>query len=287
MTWASILALLDGDEGDRGAMAAALALAKTFEAGVDGLIVRPDPRDAVRLAVDGMSPAMIESVIDAARSETQRRVARARETFDAACKEAGVAPSDDDAAKGLAARWHEEVAIAADRIAYHGRLSDVVVVGRSTDKASDESDIAIETVLFETGCPLLIAPGESGGLIGGVAMVAWNGRREAARAVSAALPLLARASSVIVIAANAMPATLPGPEALCGYLARHDIKAEARTVEAGAAPVPKFLLERAAEAGAGLMVMGAYGHSRLRELVLGGVTRQVLIDAALPVFMTH
>lgn len=287
MTWASILALLDGDEGDRGAMAAALALAKAFDAGVDGLIVRPDPRDAVRLAVDGMSPAMIESVIDAARSESQRRVERARATFDAACKEAGVAPTDAPPAKGLAARWNEEVAIAADRIAYHGRLSDVVVVGRSTDRASDESDIAIETVLFETGCPLLIAPAESGGLIGGTAMVAWNGRRESARAVTAALPLLARAKGVIVFAANAVPAALPGPEALCGYFARHGIAAEARTVEAGTAPVPKFLLERAAEAGAGLLVMGAYGHSRLRELVLGGVTRQVLIDAALPVFMVH
>ena len=286
MTWASILALLHGDDGDRGAVAAALAIAKAFDAGVDGLIVRPDPRDAVRLAVDGMSPAMIESVIDAARSESQRRVERARATFEAACGEAGVALTDAGP-RGLAARWHEEVAIAADRVAYHGRLSDLVVVGRSGDRASDESDIAIETVLFETGSPLLIAAGEGEGLVGGGAMVAWNGRREAARAVTAALPLLARAGSVVVVAANALDAALPGPEALCGYLARHGIQAEARTVDAGAGPVPKFLLEHAAESGAGLLVMGAYGHSRLRELVLGGVTRQVLVDAALPVFMVH
>ena len=89
MAWARILALLDGAESDASVTATSLAIGKAFTATVDGLIVRPDPREAVRLAIDGMSPAMIEGVIDAARDESQRRIARARECFETACAEAG------------------------------------------------------------------------------------------------------------------------------------------------------------------------------------------------------
>jgi nucleotide-binding universal stress UspA family protein len=288
MMWASILALLDGDDADRVVADAALVLGKAFEACVDGLIVRPDPRDAVRLAVDGMSPAMIESVIDAARGESERRIGRARATFNARCAEHGLEPDAEAEGPGPCARWHEEVAIAADRIAFHGRLADLVVVAPPAGKGDEDSDIAVETVLFETARPLLLAGTGAFRAVGGTALVAWNGSRESVHAVTAALPLLGRAARVVALGVDEEEeSSRPRCEALCVYLARHGIAAEHAALSARGRPVARLLLEEAVERGADLLVMGAYGHSRLRELVLGGVTRQVLIEAVMPVLMAH
>jgi nucleotide-binding universal stress UspA family protein len=288
MMWASILALLDGDDADRVVADAALVLGKAFEACVDGLIVRPDPRDAVRLAVDGMSPAMIESVIDAARGESERRIARARATFNARCAEHGLEPDAAAEGPGPCARWHEEVAIAADRIAFHGRLADLVVVAPPAGKGDEDSDIAVETVLFETARPLLLAGTGAFRAVGGTALVAWNGSRESVHAVTASLPLLGRAARVVALGVDEEEeSSRPRCEALCVYLARHGIAAEHAALSARGRPVARLLLEEAVERGADLLVMGAYGHSRLRELVLGGVTRQVLIEAVMPVLMAH
>ena len=287
MTWASILALLHGDDNDAVVADAALALGKAFEACVDGLIVRPDPRDAVRLAVDGMSPAMIESVIDAARGESERRIARARQTFEARCRAGGIEPGATEPAPGSCARWHEEVALAADRIALHGRLADLVVIAPPAAGGGDEPDIAIEAVLFETARPLLLAGTGPFKALGGTALVAWNGTRESVRAVSDALPLLGRAGKVMAIGVDEGGARRPPADALCAYLARHGITAEPVALAGGGEPVARLLLAKADEIDADLLVMGAYGHSRLRELVLGGVTRQVLAEARLPVLMAH
>ena len=289
MTWASILALLDGDAADAVVADASLALGKAFGACVDGLIVRPDPRDAVRLAVDGMSPAMIESVIDAARGESERRIARARDTFNGRCAEHGLEPDAAAEGPGPCARWHEEVAIAADRIAFHGRLADLVVVAPPAGKGDEDSDIAVETVLFDTARPLLLAGTGAFRAVGGTALVAWNGSRESVRAVSDALPLLGRAARVVALGVDEeeVGSSRPRCEALCVYLARHGIAAEHAARSARGRSVARLLLEEAGERGADLLVMGAYGHSRLRELVLGGVTRQVLGEAVMPVLMAH
>jgi len=287
MGWASILALLDGNETDRAVAMTGLAIGKAFDATVEGLIVRPDPREAVRLAIDGMSPAMIEGVIDAARDEAERRIIKARDSFKTACGDAGV-PLDDAAKSGsVCAAWHEKVGPTADAIANHGRLSDLVVVGHPVRRGSDDADIAVETVLFETSCPLLLAGPEPLDPEKLKAMVAWNGGRESALAVHAAIPLLQRAQQVSVVEVNGEGIRGPTGKELCGYLARHGIDATPELLTGNEKPVPDMVLDHAGKTGTGLLVMGAYGHSRLRELVLGGVTRSMLIDAELPVLMAH
>ena len=286
MTWASILALLHGNEADDIVTDAALTLGRTFGACVDGLIVRPDPRDAVRLAVDGMSPPMIESVIDAARGESERRTAHARHSFEARSRAQGIDADVDKTVPGACARWHEEVALAADRIAYHGRFADVVVIA-SPAGGGGETDSAIEAVLFETARPLLLAGTGDFNAIGGTALVAWNGSRESVRAVTDALPLLSRAGRVLAIGVDETGKRRPPMDALCDYLARHSVASEHLILPGGKGAVAPLLLEKISELGADFLVMGAYGHSRLRELVLGGVTRQVLAEATIPVVMAH
>jgi len=121
--------------------------------------------------------------------------------------------------------------------------------------------------------------------VGSRIVLAWDGSVQAARAVGAALPFLRLAQQVTVTTAGEADRRVPA-EALLAYLARHEVRAQSESF-ASAAGVGKGLVEQAARLRADLLVMGAYGHSRLRELVLGGVTRQVLVDAALPVFMVH
>ncbi len=286
MGWARILTLLEGHETDRSVALTGLAIGKAFDAAVEGLIVCSDPREAVRLAIDGMSPAMIESVIDAARDDSDRRTVQARDSFKAACDEAGLSVSDASG-KGACAIWHENVGPIADAIAHHGRLSDLVIVSHPVRRGSDDADIAVETVLFETPRPLLLAGADPLSLKDLRVLIAWNGGRESALAVSAALPLLQQASHVTVLEVNGEGLQGPDGKAACAYLARHGVNAAPKVVTDAERPVPELVLEHAHQNDAGLLVMGAYGHSRLRELVLGGVTRRMLIDAELPVLMAH
>jgi nucleotide-binding universal stress UspA family protein len=122
-------------------------------------------------------------------------------------------------------------------------------------------------------------------------IVAWNVSREAARAANDALPFLVAADRVDVMCVNASSAKegdadLPGAD-LCLHLARHGVKAEAHSLAASDVDTGNLLLSRAADRGADLIVMGAYGHARWREVVLGGVTRELLGQMTVPVFMSH
>jgi nucleotide-binding universal stress UspA family protein len=140
--------------------------------------------------------------------------------------------------------------------------------------------------LFDSGRPLLI-PG-SAPVAPDTVAIAWKSTREAARAVAAAMPFLATAKRVVILAVAEDSKAGRGDVArLVVALQRHDIAAEARHMEAGSRSAADTLLGAAREFGAGLLVMGGYGHGRLRELVFGGVTERVIGGAAIPVLMAH
>lgn len=146
-----------------------------------------------------------------------------------------------------------------------------------------------EAVLFESGRPCLFLPPQA--VLDArmsTVLVAWKNTREAARAVAEAMPILERATTVVVVMVSDGDGTLGGePGAEIGrYLSRHGIKAEIRTAS-GVPDIATALLREAHAQAADLIVMGGYGHSRLRELVLGGATRDVLANAPIPVLMAH
>jgi len=169
------------------------------------------------------------------------------------------------------------------------RHFDIAVIGQDSGGGADDDAGFISAVLFGSGRPVFIVPYiHKGPARLDHAMVAWDGGLAAARALAAAMPLLERCKriDVVTIAASGAPAEeLPGFN-ITRHLARHGLQAQLRqlppTSEVGAA-----LLSHAAEAAPDFLVMGGYGHSRLRELVLGGATRQVLSSMTLPVLMTH
>ena len=178
---------------------------------------------------------------------------------------------------------------APDAIARIARNFDMTVAVQPEGPDQGASNLLLEGVLFHSGRPLLILPYiHRGPARLGHVIVAWDGGAAAARALSSAMPILKRAGRVeVVTMVNGQRATadLPGFD-VTRNLARHGVKAELKTLPRGE-DVGALILSYAADANADMLVMGGYGHSRLREFVLGGATRTILSSMTLPVMMAH
>jgi len=187
------------------------------------------------------------------------------------------------------AEWRLSMDSALGAVRLNALYADLVVAGQPEPDDPYAADFAAELVL-SVGRPVLFVPYAGHyAACGKRVLVAWNASREAARAVSDALPLLARAESVEVVAFDpdrGDHGETPGAD-FSLYLARHGVKATAARQRAPSLDIGAQILSRAADTGADLIVMGGYGHSRLREVVLGGATRSLLEAMTVPVLMSH
>lgn len=278
-----VLGLIDGGPAAEAAARAALSAADSFGAHLQLLHVRPDPESLVPMIGEGMSGVMLDQMVDGFRVESQQRAAVARRLYETLTAERSGAPA---AGKATIA-FREEEGREDDVAARIGRLHDLIVLARSERQAGTPATVTLESVLLHSGRPVLAAPAEPVRSIGRNIVVAWNGKAQAAHALGAAIPFLAKADTVTVL--TAVESHTPGrPAEVVRYLAWHGIRADGVEVPAASpGKVGQLLLERVGQAGADLLVMGAYGHSRLKEMILGGVTREVLGHAALPVLMAH
>jgi len=172
-----------------------------------------------------------------------------------------------------------------DLVAQLARLADLTVVPHPESGDDVSSSDALHAVLFDSGRPVLIAPQVALPTIGTRICVAWNGTAESAAAVHAALPWMQRAQAVRVLAADEYQRRGPDAQALSAYLDLHGVHVETAQFRPLDREVGRGLLAAAREFGADMLATGAYSHSRLRQLILGGVTRHVLEHAKLPVLM--
>lgn len=282
-----VLAPLFGVPADEAALATALAVARKFSAHIDIMHIRADPRTMIPYIGEGMSGALIEEMIASAEQQADERAKRVRQTFDDWRAKSGLAMGDS-AADGPNCAWMEDTGRPDACVARRGRVADLVVVARAEgENATTTITETLEAALMDSGAPLLVAPAGAPETVGGHVAVAWNGGLEAARAVTAAMPFLKGAEDVTVLTVGDTCPPEATSEALAGYLASHGVKAQVRNMEAGGESMSATLLAAAGEAGADLMVMGAYTHSRLRELVFGGVTYEILAAANMPILMAH
>lgn len=275
MTYRVVLTCLTDTETATPTLELALMVARDFEAGLEALHVRADPASAVPLVGEGMSGAMVEEMLAAAEKHGLELAQALRVKFDEACQR-----------HKARAGWREEVGREDDIVASAGRLSDLVILARPLPNRDVPSPVTVNAAILDTGRPLLLAPPTPPSHIGRTIAVFWNGSPQAARAVYFALPFLKRAGQVSVLAAREEETATPA-QGLVEYLAKHEIEAGARVFSAGGpgTDVGRGLLAEAATEGADLVVMGAFTHSRLRQLILGGVTRHVLNSASLPVLL--
>ncbi len=292
----TILVLLDGADGSRSAMETAFAVGRELGAHVDALHVRADPKDVVPLLGEGMSGAMIEEMFDLAEKEAADRSAKARAAFDEYCAKNSIAleskPGESERGQGgtsrLTAAWVEKTGREDEIAARNGRLADLIVIAQSASDADVSSVLTMNAVLFESGRPVLMVPAGTTSPVGRKAAIAWNGSAQASRAIGASVTLLARAGEVAILSAEGDTTSAATAPELVTYLAWHGIGArvQAFTPTSGR-QVGEAVLRECADSGAGLLVMGAYTHSRMRQLILGGVTRNVLAEAKIPVLLAH
>lgn len=288
MTIRRILVPVDGTEGAKPLMEAGLGLGKELGAHVDVLHVRSDPKDTIPLLGEGMSVSMIEDMIAVAEKEGHERATRGRGLFDELVAQLSLTAGNDPKTKGPTAAWSEEVGRDDEITARHGRLADLIVVARPTADSDVSSTLTLNAALFDTGRPALVVPPGGVGKFDGHVGVSWNGSAQSARAVSSARPLIDRADKVTVLTvASDRTSAARAPE-LAAYLQWHGVTPDTKTFTAeGRSSIGAALLAECAEAGVELLVMGAYTHSRMRQLILGGVTRVVLEQAEIPLFMAH
>ncbi len=193
---------------------------------------------------------------------------------------------------GISGEWRLVEGKPLDLLVEHGRYTDLLVIGQGNPyDPEDKGKNLADKLVLESGRPQLVIPyvGVYQPLIDHI-LLAWNGRREAVRAVHDALPLLKKAKKVTVIAVNPVPGKVHGPVPgadISLHLSRHGVNAEAGHMVRTELSFADALLSRAADDGAGMIVMGAYGHSRLRETVLGGATREILQHMTVPIFLSH
>lgn len=248
---------------------------------------RPAPKDLIPFGVS--VPSILREQItksgdDLALAE-EKRVVELFEAYAKSRKLKVVAPGQPHPKNAMSATFRVERGKQANIVSLRGRLADVVAVAKpDRDRAIGRN--TLEAALVNTGslvmmCPEAAPPKELGKHVA----IAWNGSREAARALALAIPLLAAAKklSILTIAGEELELTAAH---LMSYLGDHDLNAEHLEVKAGH-NVGKALIDGAGTAGADCLLMGAYGSSRGRELVLGGATQYVVDHASIPILMAH
>lgn len=269
-----ILVHVDDGKPNRARVKAALELARRHEAHLTGLYVIPEY----------FIPAYAEihipvEVLETQQAEARRAAERAEADFRT------LADQTDCPVEWRCARGYADSELIAQ-----SRYTDLLVLGQAEETGIMSSAGEMEDhVLLGAARPVLLIPYIGvGNAIGKRVLVAWNDSREAVRAVHDALPLLQKADKVDVVAVNPPRSEGDIPTAeICRHLARHGVRAEAGQAVADDIDVGDVLLSRVSDQGHDLLVLGAYGHTRLRETVLGGVTRQILAHMTIPVLMSH
>ena len=279
MSYRNILLHLDTLAACRHRVAVALDLGERFGARITG--VAPTGMLAIPYAMDMAPPG---ELIAEWQETLQKRARKAAEAFEAAAGQAGFVRVETRVAEGSD----------IPAITQAARYADLVVIGQAdpAESEADPGELSAGEVVLGCARPVLVVPyiGSTAGF-GKRVLIAWNGSREASRAVTDALPLLKRAQQVTVMAINP-ESDLGGHDesagtALALFLAQHDIKVEMRADRGAQTDVGEELLSRIADLDIDLLVMGAYGHSRAREWAFGGATRTILQSMTVPVLMSH
>lgn len=277
MSYKTILLHVNDERRVRGLVNVAAPLARQNEAHVVGVYVLP-PVPTYGATSTGAS------MIKSAMAEFRKEADRVHAAFEEACK-----------GHPIVAEWRlvdPKSGGVAEAVMDHGRAADLIIASQRDPKFDFSALLDVpERLVIESGRPVLVVPHiGSKGDIGQRITIAWNGRRESARAAFDAMPLLKTAKNVRIVWVNpqregAGAGDLPTAE-IASTLARHGVKCEATTTVAPDLGVGDALLS-GFDDGTDLLVMGAYGHSRLREFVFGGATRHILQHMTIPVLLSH
>jgi nucleotide-binding universal stress UspA family protein len=255
----------------------AISIAETFSAHITGIAFAYEP--VVAPTVMGGVPG---DWVEAQRAESAKAATAAIAQFEAAAQRSALSADH----RMLPAA----VGGAADLFGHIARRFDLSVVGQTEPDRPTPEELIIESALFESGRPVVVVPYiQKQGLKLDRVLVCWDGSRTATRAIADSLPFLTRAKAIDVITVtdgHAKSDEIPGAD-IGHHLTRHGLNIEVKRIVAPDVDVPNTILSYAADCSADFLVMGGYGHSRLREFVLGGATRGILSSMTVPALMSH
>ncbi|WP_137702760.1 universal stress protein [Marimonas lutisalis] len=279
MAYKSLFSVLTDPKLAENVLAHGIAIADVIDAHLDVLCLGVD-RSQTGYYYAGANAMVLQETINRAQEESEEIEAKAIDVL----KSSGI-------------RWGTDTGVAqlADigrHVAAHARFSDLVILPQPYgENRGAELEPVVEAAMFEGQTPVLVVPDEGAPRPKPKrVMIGWNESSEALNAVRAALPVLtyAEAVHVVVIDPPAHGPNRSDPGGLLSqYLSRHGIRAEVDVLSKTLPRVSDVLMRHASDIEADLIVMGAYGHSRFREAILGGATRYMLEQAKLPVFMAH
>ncbi len=286
MTMKTILVPLEDNGAAPAMLRTAWLAAQRFGSTIEALHVRRSLPGVVVADIGGYAAATPD-LMESFEQEDRERARQAHAAFDAFLRENGVTPGEPAGADRPGAIWTEDNEPGDQAVGMYARVFDMTVVGRPVTGQSTPAMSTLETVLFESGRPILIAPPTPPAKLGETVVVHWNGSTETARAIAFALPFLGQAKRTVVVSVEGVTVPGPGAGAVARYLKRNGIAAQLRELPADSRGGGPAVLAEAEALGADLLIKGAYTHSRLRQMIFGGATSHILAEAQIPVFMAH
>jgi nucleotide-binding universal stress UspA family protein len=264
------------------ALDTALLLAQKFASCIEGFPLRPAVADLV--AMDPDSGLTMVAV----KENDAEMVRQAEDLFRGFMTEHQVPQYSAAAQTAPSFSWLDSAPSGHDFVGSYGRVFDCIVLARPGDEWQSPSMVTLESALFESGRPVLIAPPSSPRSVATNILVAWNCSTEQARTMADAMPLLRQAERITICTVEGATVAGPSGEQMARSLKINGINAEPITLkQTGKRNAGETLLAKADELGCDLIVKGAYTQSRLRQMIFGGTTRHILANAKLPVLMAH
>lgn len=261
--------------------------ARTYAAHLDVLYVHPKPGDMLPFATIGLTRAMREQVTQSAARSSTDQAQRLQALFHAVRARFDLPHRPRrEFAGDASADWSEAHGVRSVEAARRGRLADLILAPRP--ERADPPPKTFEALLRDTGRPVIMLPrGTTTRAVSGHVLIGWNASSEAASAVAASRPVLRAASRVSVLVSTKRQHQRPHGEDVVDYLRCHGVHARSEVVDMSGAHAGAAILQQCTRLGAELLVVGGYSRTRVQEMLLGGVTRHLIREARLPVFMVH
>ena len=285
MSIRTILVPVRGDGKGESVLDHARVVANRFDAHIDVIHARARDQDLMPYGVL-MTASMKQAILEASSAQSETEEQRVRDMFNEYCDKAGLTIVDANAPDQTSntISWREITGKQAGIIGLHGRLADLIVVPKPGTELGHNT---LESALMNTGARTLMCPDSPVGKVGDRIALAWNGSVESARVAKATLPFLRKASNVTIVTndADGSASGIPVTD-LQRMLARQGVETDVQPFSAGE-DIGASILGAASAVVADLLVMGAYSHSRRREMIMGGATHDIIEQAELPVLMLH
>lgn len=278
----TILVPTEQNAGITSALDTALLLAQKFDGCIEGFPLRPAVADMVAMDPDaGLTMVAV-------KENDAEMVRHAADTFRAFMQSHSIKERTSETSPAtLSWSWNAAAPSGNDFAGSYGRVFDIIVLARPGEEWQSPSMVTLESALFESGRPVLIAPPASPRSLGTNVLIAWNRSTEQARATALAMPLLRAAERITILTVEGSTVAGPSGVEMARSLRMNGIAAEPMTIAPGKVSAGEIILAKAAEFGCDLIIKGAYTQSRLRQMIFGGTTRHILANAKLPVLMAH